>query len=79
VTRKQISSALDRFLGGTTTEAIIRELHSSIVRTRLARQQPRRLVTTPIRDFVDTLTRRNMTEAVLKRVRVAVAKAQRMR
>jgi len=36
-------------------------------------------VTTPIRDFVDTLTRRNMTEAVLKRVRVAVAKAQRMR
>ena len=79
MTRKQISTALDRFLGGTTTESIIRELRSSILRTREAKTQPRRGTSQPIRDFVDTLTRRNMTEAVLKRVRLAVAKAQRMR
>ncbi len=79
VTRKQIESAIDRFLGGSTTESIIRELRSSIVRAREARSHPRPLASRPIRDFVDTLTHRNMTQSVLKRVRIAVDKAQRMR
>jgi len=79
VTRKQIETAIDRFLGGSTTESIIRELRSSIVRTREARSHPRPLVFRPIRDFVDTLTRRRMTGSVLRGVRTAVVKASRMR
>jgi hypothetical protein len=79
VTRKQIETAIDRFLGGSTTELIIRELRMSISRAREARTNPRPLAARPIRDFVDTLTRRNMTESVLKRVRLAVDRAQRMR
>ena len=79
MTRKQIETAIDRILGGSTTEFIIRELRMSISRTREARSHPRRLASHPIRDFVDTLTRRNMTEATLRRVRLAVNKASRMR
>ena len=79
MTRKQIETAIDRFLGGSTTELIIRELRLSISRAREARTNPRPLAARPIRDFVDTLTRRNMTGNVLRGVRLAVAKASRMR
>ena len=79
VTRKQIETAIDRFFGGSTTELIIRELRLSISRAREARSHPRPLAARSIRDLVDTLTRRDMTEATLRRVRLAVSKASRMR
>lgn len=79
VTRKQIETAIDRFLGGSPTELIIRELRLSISRAREARSHPRPLAARPVRDFVDTLSRRNTTEAVLRRVRVAAVKASRTR
>lgn len=79
MTRKQIETAIDRFLGGSTTELVIRELRLSISRAREARSHPRPLASRPLRDFVDTLTRRNMTEAMMKRVRLAVNQASRMR
>ena len=80
MTRKQIASALDRLLGGSSSEWVIRELRSSIVRAREARSHPRPLAPRPILDFVETLTGRHKpTDAMLKRVRLAVAKAQRMR
>ena len=79
MTRKQIETAIDRFLGGSTTELIIRELRLSISRAREARSHPRPLASRRIRDFVDTLTRRNLTEDTLRRVRLAVSKASRMR
>src|SRR4051794_19372284 len=48
VTRKQIETAIDRFLGGISSESVLRELRSSIVKTRQARTNPRPLQHSPV-------------------------------
>lgn len=78
VTRKQIASAIGRLLGLSTSESVLRELRSSIVKARAARANPRPHA--PVRaNFVDTLTRHNVRNHVLRRVRMAVAQASRTR
>ncbi|HEX9162908.1 MAG TPA: hypothetical protein VF980_14480 [Thermoanaerobaculia bacterium] len=77
VTRKDISTAIDRFLGPTGSESVLRELRSSITRTRDAR--PAHAPASTIRDLFDSLTGHNTTDHVLRSLRVAVARASRMR
>ena len=80
--RKQFSSAIDRFLGGISSESVLRDLRHSITQTRAAAQQPRPVpvaIQSPIREFVDTLTRRRQTDTMLKRLRLAVANVSRLR
>jgi hypothetical protein len=79
VTRKQFDTAIDRFLGGISSESVLRDLRTSIVRTRAARTNPRPVPQSPIREFVDTLTRRRMTNSMLARLRSAVANVSRLR
>lgn len=79
MTRKQLVSVLDRVLGGSTIDRVLREVRSCMVRTREPRSHPRRLASQPIHDFIDALTRRKTTEAMLQRVRSAAGKANRLR
>ncbi len=78
MTRKEIETAVGRLLGSTSSESIFHEVQSSILRAREVRSNPRPSRST-ISEFVDTLTRRRMTNSVLKRLRVAVANVARNR
>lgn len=80
--RKHFSSVVDRILGGISSESVLRDLRHSISQTRAAALEPRPIqsaIQSPIRDFVDTLTRRRQTDTMLRRLRLAVANVSRLR
>ena len=82
VTRKQFGSAIDRILGEASSASVLRDVRHSITQTRAAALQPRPIpsvIQSPIREFVDTLTRRRQTDSMLKRLRLAVARVSRLR
>ncbi|MGZ8829121.1 MAG: hypothetical protein ACXW2Q_01955 [Thermoanaerobaculia bacterium] len=78
VTRKDIQTTIDRLLGNTTTESVLRLLREEItLRRRRKAVQPG--VTGPARDLVEILTGRGVTGNVLRRLRLATSKAARTR
>ena len=79
MTRKEIATVLDRLLGASPVRSVAAELQSSIFRIRHEHPHARRSGARQLSDFVDTLTRRKQSDAVLKRVRVALARVSRFR
>ena len=78
VTRKDIQTAVDRLLGSTTTESVLRLLREEIT-LRRRRKVAQQGITGRARDLVEILTGRSVTDNVLRRLRLATSKAARMR
>jgi hypothetical protein len=77
MTRKDIRTAIDRLLGNSTSESVLRELFADITlgrRRRAAQHRPTRA-----RDLIEILTGRSVTDLVLRRVRMTAAKTIRVR
>jgi hypothetical protein len=78
VTRKDIQTAIDRLLGNTTSESVLRVLREEIT-TRRRRKAVEHGLTGRARDLVEILTGRSVTDNVLRRLRLATSKAARTR
>ena len=78
VTRKDIQTAIDRLLGHTTTESVLRVLREEIT-LRRRRKAAQQALTGRARDLVEILTGRSVTDNVLRRLRLAASKAARTR
>jgi hypothetical protein len=77
VTRKDIQTAIDRVLGTSTTESVLRTLREEIT-LRRRRKAARQGFTSRARDLVEILTGRSVTDNVLRRLRLATSKAARV-
>jgi len=78
VTRKDIQTTIDRLLGTSTTESVLRLLREEIT-LRRGRKAAQHVLTGRARDLVEILTGRSVTDNVLRRLRLATSKAARMR
>ncbi|HSP17499.1 MAG TPA: hypothetical protein VLV78_22330 [Thermoanaerobaculia bacterium] len=74
VTRNDIRAALDRLVGDTSMESVLRDLRHWMVRSRAEHPGARRAAT-PIRDLLGSWRHRGVTSNVLRELRTAAARS----